>query len=199
MGSLKIHRSLVVAVITLAAATSAIIYDRHRRQNRKKKQKPLALSCRCGKVQAQLQADPETIIRMFCYCGDCPRYDKYVDKLPQRLDGPLPHPKPICDEYGASEVLICLKSEVVFLQGQDQCQLFKLYPQSDMHRFYSRCCGSALVNMYGKVRRSILKKHQQQYQQQGWWKYTCSFGSISCSFAVNDRSDLHAVCVLALV
>lgn len=90
------------------------------------------IACPCGIFKATVaQLPEESAGRMVCYCKDCRRFMRQIDKA-----GEL-------DADGGLEFVSVYPSNITFTAGEDQLSCLRL-SEKGLNRWVVRCCGAAV-------------------------------------------------------
>jgi hypothetical protein len=101
------------------------------------------LRCRCGTVQGFV-ANPRSVNRAVCYCGDC-RAFAYA----------LGRERDVLDERGGSDVIQTLPKNVTFTRGIESLACLRL-TEKGLLRWYAGCCNTPIANMLGSPKFSFV-------------------------------------------
>lgn len=93
---------------------------------------PIALRCRCGQVQGEVDTD-RTYARATCYCKDCQAYGRFLGTAD------------IEDAQGGSDLVAMAPTGVRFICGQGQIACMTL-SEKGLLRWYAACCRTPLAN-----------------------------------------------------
>jgi hypothetical protein len=94
---------------------------------------PHPISCRCGKVQAEV-AQPELGVRATCYCRDCQAFAHFLG-LPEGMLDPL----------GGTDIVAVSPRNVTFRAGTEHLACMSLSANGIL-RWYTRCCRTPIGN-----------------------------------------------------
>jgi len=93
----------------------------------------IALRCRCGKLQGEVDA-ARVMARAICYCKDCQAFARFLKAEAAVLDA-----------AGGTEVEAALPAALRFSGGLEHLACMSLGPQG-IYRWYASCCNTPLAN-----------------------------------------------------
>lgn len=93
----------------------------------------IRLSCRCGKLQGEVDAQ-RVAARAVCYCKDCQAFARF-----------LKAEATVLDPAGGTEVEATLPAAVRFTTGLEHLACMSLSPKG-IYRWYASCCDTPVGN-----------------------------------------------------
>lgn len=99
-----------------------------------------SVSCRCGKVEFQLDGAP--ILRGICYCASCQEAG--------RRHQAAPGADPVVAEDGGTDYVLYRKDRVRCVKGGELFEERRLNPESPTRRLFAHCCNTAMFADFTK-------------------------------------------------
>ncbi|MCX7544173.1 GFA family protein [Marinicella gelatinilytica] len=93
-----------------------------------------ALSCQCGQVTIQVQAQP--ILSAACLCTECQQAGEFLQSLPGAPE--------VLDEYAATRFVLYRKDRMRLIKGHKYLREHRLTKDTETRRVIATCCNTPL-------------------------------------------------------
>lgn len=92
------------------------------------------LSCQCGQVTVEVQAQP--ILSAACLCTECQQAGEFLQSLPGA-------PR-VLDEYAATRFVLYRKDRMFLIKGRENLREHRLTKDTETRRVIAACCNTPL-------------------------------------------------------